>query len=227
MQKVLIIEDNRQIVDVLEKYLTQAGYGCVHVYDGAEALAAFHSDTFELVLLDIMLPNVDGYSICKKIRETSITPIIMITAKTEDADRILGLEIGADDYIVKPFSPKEVIARINALLRRIDFEKGSKEVQICYGNITIDLDTKTVFIGQQRLRLTKKEFELLVLFVKFPKKVFSRENLLDSVWGLDYFGDPRTVDSHIKRLRVKLNEGTSSCRIKTIWGAGYALEVEQ
>ncbi|MCB5952956.1 response regulator transcription factor [Enterococcus sp. BWT-B8] len=225
MQKILIIEDNHQIVDVLEKYLQKEGYETKHIYDGKEALDLFPTEPADLILLDIMLPNVDGFTICKKIRRTSIVPIIMITAKSEDADRILGLEIGADDYIVKPFSPKEVVARIKALLRRIDFEKNTVDSALFYGNIFIDQKTKEIKIGHSKVILTKKEFELLILFLQYPKKVFTRENLLDSAWGMDYYGDPRTVDSHIKRLRVKLKTAGSSCKIKTIWGEGYALEV--
>ncbi|MCB5953537.1 response regulator transcription factor [Enterococcus sp. CWB-B31] len=225
MQKILIIEDNHQIVDVLEKYLQKEGYETKHIYDGKEALDLFPTEPADLILLDIMLPNVDGFTICKKIRRTSIVPIIMITAKSEDADRILGLEIGADDYIVKPFSPKEVVARIKALLRRIDFEKNTVDSALFYGNIFIDQKTKEIKIGHSKVILTKKEFELLILFLQYPKKVFTRENLLDSAWGIDYYGDPRTVDSHIKRLRVKLKTAGSSCKIKTIWGEGYALEV--
>ncbi|MBL1229958.1 response regulator transcription factor [Enterococcus sp. BWB1-3] len=225
MQKILIIEDNHQIVDVLEKYLQKEGYETKHIYDGKEALDLFPTEPADLILLDIMLPNVDGFTICKKIRRTSIVPIIMITAKSEDADRILGLEIGADDYIVKPFSPKEVVARIKALLRRIDFEKNTVDSALFYGNIFIDQKTKEIKIGHSKVILTKKEFELLILFLQYPKKVFTRENLLDSAWGMDYYGDPRTVDSHIKRLRMKLKTAGSSCKIKTIWGEGYALEV--
>ncbi|WP_249274559.1 response regulator transcription factor [Candidatus Enterococcus clewellii] len=225
MAKVLIVEDNRQIVEVLKKYLKHAGYEADAVYDGKSALAAFEQQHYELILLDIMLPELDGYAVCQEIRKSSIIPIIMITAKSEDADRILGLEIGADDYIVKPFSSKEVVARINALLRRIQFEKTNTKKQFTCGDILIDVASKEVTAAGNRLSLTKKEFDLLLLFVQFPKKVFTRENLLDSVWGIDYFGDPRTVDSHMKRLRAKLKAGASICHIQTIWGAGYAFEV--
>ncbi|MBP1045975.1 response regulator transcription factor [Enterococcus sp. BWM-S5] len=225
MPKLLIVEDNRQIVEVLKKYLIHADYEVNAVYDGKEALASFERQRYDLILLDIMLPELDGYAVCRKIRETSTVPIIMITAKSEDADRILGLEIGADDYIVKPFSTKEVVARVNALLRRVQFEKAGTDRRISYEDIRIDIETKEVAAAGSKLALTKKEFDLLLLFVQFPKKVFTRENLLDSVWGVDYFGDARTVDSHIKRLRAKLKNSDSVCHIQTIWGAGYAFEV--
>jgi DNA-binding response OmpR family regulator len=225
MSKVLIVEDNRQIVEVLKKYLTHADYEVDAVYDGKHALEVFKHQHCELILLDIMLPELDGYTVCREIRKVSTVPIIMITAKSEDADRILGLEIGADDYIVKPFSAKEVVERVNALLRRVQFEKTTTEQRVACGDLTIEIENKEAVIAGNKLVLTKKEFDLLLLFAQFPKKVFSRENLLDSVWGVDYFGDPRTVDSHIKRLRAKLKGSSSVCHIQTVWGAGYAFEV--
>lgn len=225
MSKLLIVEDNRQIVEVLKKYLVHADYEVDAVYDGKQALEAFERQRYELILLDIMLPELDGYAVCREIRKGSTVPIIMITAKSEDADRILGLEIGADDYIVKPFSSKEVVARVNALLRRVQFEKTSTEQRVSYGDLIIEIETKEVLVVGSKLTLTKKEFDLLLLFAQFPKKVFTRENLLDSVWGVDYFGDPRTVDSHIKRLRAKLKKSHSVCHVQTIWGEGYAFEV--
>lgn len=225
MSKLLIVEDNRQIVEVLKKYLVHADYEVDAVYDGKHALEAFERQRYELILLDIMLPELDGYAVCREIRKGSTVPIIMITAKSEDADRILGLEIGADDYIVKPFSSKEVVARVNALLRRVQFEKASTEQRVSCGDIIIEIETKEALVAGGKLTLTKKEFDLLLLFAQFPKKVFTRENLLDSVWGIDYFGDPRTVDSHIKRLRAKLKKSASVCHVQTIWGEGYAFEV--
>ncbi|WP_321386895.1 response regulator transcription factor [uncultured Enterococcus sp.] len=225
MANVLIVEDNRQIVEVLKKYLTHAEYTVDAVYDGKHALEVFRNQSYDLILLDIMLPELDGYAVCREIRKVSTIPIIMITAKSEDADRILGLEIGADDYIVKPFSSKEVVARVNALLRRIQFEKVGTEPRLSCGDIVMEVETKEVSAAGNKLSLTKKEYEMLLLFVQFPKKVFTRENLLDSVWGVDYFGDPRTVDSHMKRLRAKLKASESVCHIQTIWGEGYAFEV--
>lgn len=150
----------------------------------------------------------------------------MITAKSEDADRILGLEVGADDYIIKPFSPKEVLSRIRAILRRIHFEKEPTSNQLSLGSLGLFLEKRQAFVNEQEVKLTKKEFELLVLFAKYPNKVFTRDNLLDAVWGYDYYGDSRTVDSHIKRLRAKLKKaGIANCQIETVWGEGYRIEV--
>lgn len=222
---VLIIEDNKQIVNVLSRYLREAGYETAAIYDGQDALPYFDTHPVDFVLLDIMLPNVDGFEICQQIRAKSIVPIIMITAKSEDADRILGLEVGADDYIIKPFSPKEVLSRINAILRRIHFEKESTPKLLQLGTLQLHLDNRKAFYQAAEIRLTKKEFELLVLFASYPQKVFSRDNILDAVWGYDYYGDSRTVDSHIKRLRAKLKQaGVTACQIETVWGEGYRLE---
>ncbi|MBO0452383.1 MULTISPECIES: response regulator transcription factor [Enterococcus] len=223
--KLLIIEDNTQIVDVLNRYLKEAGYETDVVYDGKDALPYFDSHPVDFILLDIMLPHVNGFEICQQIREKSTVPIIMITAKSEDADRILGLEVGADDYIIKPFSPKEVLYRIKAIMRRIDFEKESMIKQLTLGSMRLLLENRQAVVQDKELKLTKKEFELLVLFAKYPNKVFTRDNLLDTVWGYDYYGDSRTVDSHIKRLRAKLKKaGVSDWQIETVWGEGYRIE---
>lgn len=223
--KVLIVEDNKQIVNVLTRYLAESGYEAAVIYDGKEAIPYFEAHQVDFVLLDIMLPNLDGFTICRMIREQSTVPIIMITAKSEDADRILGLEVGADDYIIKPFSPKEVLSRINAILRRIHFEKDSSPKILQLGAIQLHLENRKAFHQSKELKLTKKEFELLVLFAKYPNKVFSRDNILDTVWGYDYYGDSRTVDSHIKRLRSKIKAANiKECQIETVWGEGYRLE---
>lgn len=219
--KILIIEDNEQIVDVLTRYLKKAEYETAVIHDGKEAFPYFEKHPVDFVLLDIMLPNVDGFTICQQIREKSTVPIIMITAKSEDADRILGLEVGADDYIIKPFSPKEVLSRIRAILRRIHFEKEPTSNQLSLGSLGLFLEKRQAIVNEQELKLTKKEFELLVLFAKYPNKVFTRDNLLDAVWGYDYYGD-----SHIKRLRAKLKKaGIADCQIETVWGEGYRIEV--
>lgn len=215
--KILIIEDNEQIVDVLKRYLNKEEYETAVIHDGKEALPYFDKHSVDFVLLDIMLPNVDGFTICQQIREKSTVPIIMITAKSEDVDRILGLEVGADDYIIKPFSPKEVLSRIKAILRRIHFEKEPSVNQLSLGSLRLFLEKRQAIVNQQEIKLTKKEFELLVLFAKYPNKVFTRDNLLDAVWGYDYYGDSRTVDSHIKRLRAKLKKaGVTDCQIETV-----------
>lgn len=224
--KILIIEDNEQIVDVLTRYLNKAEYETAVIHDGKDALPYFEQNQVDFVLLDIMLPNVNGFTICQQIREKSTVPIIMITAKSEDADRILGLEVGADDYIIKPFSPKEVLSRIKAILRRIHFEKEPTITQLSLGSLRLFLEKRQAIVDEQEIKLTKKEFELLVLFAKYPNKVFTRDNLLDAVWGYDYFGDSRTVDSHIKRLRAKLKKASvADCQIETVWGEGYRIEV--
>lgn len=224
--KILIIEDNEQIVDVLTRYLNKAEYETAVIHDGKDALPYFEQNQVDFVLLDIMLPNVNGFTICQQIREKSTVPIIMITAKSEDADRILGLEVGADDYIIKPFSPKEVLSRIKAILRRIHFEKEPTITQLSLGSLRLFLEKRQAIVNEREIKLTKKEFELLVLFAKYPNKVFTRDNLLDAVWGYDYFGDSRTVDSHIKRLRAKLKKASvTDCQIETVWGEGYRIEV--
>ena len=192
--------------------------------DGKEALEIFRNDKIDICLLDVMMPILDGFELCRTIRKESNVPIIMVTAKGEDYERIMGLDIGADDYIVKPFSPAEVMARVRAVMRRLDLKNQTKN-SVTYGNLTVDLDNYTVKIDETYIALTKKEIELLWTFVTNPDKVFSRDNLLDSLWGFDYFGDTRTVDSHIKRLRAKLDAVKHpDWDIKTIWGVGYKFE---
>lgn len=227
MQNILIADDNRQITDILKQYAEDEGFSVYVAYDGKAALELFQKHTFSMVLLDVMMPQADGFSVCRKIRETSMVPIIMVTARGEDYERIMGLEIGADDYIVKPFVPGEVMARIKAILRRIDREPRAKEGETYqHGSLTVDLDTFKAAVGGEPVPLTKKEIEILWILVRHPNKVFTRDNLLDSVWGSDYYGDTRTVDSHIKRLRAKLSvHDHPGWEIKTVWGMGYKFEV--
>lgn len=226
--KVLIVEDNKQIIDVLNRFLKEAGHETSIVYDGGKALDSFDLFKPDFILLDIMLPNMDGFDICRRIRQKSTVPIIIITAKSEDADRILGLEVGADDYIVKPFSPEEVLSRINAIMRRIHFENDYPQKVIELGEIELHIGNRKAFYESEEIILTKKEFEILALFAKYPNKVFNRNNLLDAVWGYDYYGDSRTVDSHIKRLRAKIKKaGIDSDSIETVWGEGYRWEREE
>ena len=198
-------------------------------HDGEETLEKIRNNKFDIVLLDIMMPKKNGFDVCKEVRTFSNVPIIMITARGEDFERIMGLETGADDYIVKPFSPGEVIARIHAILRRvIPNENINQEKIFSYDNLTINLSDFTVKINDENISLTKKEIELLWLLSTNRNKVFTRENLLDSIWGYDYFGDSRTVDSHIKRLRAKLdNYEHESWNIKTIWGVGYKFDIQE
>jgi len=229
MYNVLIADDNLQIVSILKEYCKKNNFNVTLAHDGEETLGKIRNNKFDIVLLDIMMPKKNGFDVCKEVRTFSNVPIIMITARGEDFERIMGLETGADDYIVKPFSPGEVIARIHAILRRvIPNENISQEKIFSYDNLTINLSDFTVKISDENVSLTKKEIELLWLLSTNRNKVFTRENLLDSIWGYDYFGDSRTVDSHIKRLRAKLdNYEHESWNIKTIWGVGYKFDIQE
>lgn len=224
--KILIADDNIQITNILKAYAEKDNFQVKSVHDGLSAYQTFISDNPDIVLLDVMMPGMNGFEVCKKIRETSTVPIIMVTARGEDFERIMGLDIGADDYIVKPFIPSEVMARIRAILRRItDYEHEKNTVTI--DNLFIDLNTYTTKIDNHVIKLTKKEFEILWLLAINQEQVFSRDNILNIVWGYEYLGDTRTVDSHIKRLRYKLDQHNHPrWEVTTIWGVGYKLEVK-
>lgn len=225
--QILIADDNDGIVDILKKYVAREGFIPIIAYDGESAIQMFNEYAPILILLDVMMPKKDGFEVCQEIRKTSNVPIIMVTAKSEDADRIMGLDIGADDYIVKPFSPGEVMARIRAVLRRIDLSKEENKDLIRHSGLEINISNYEVKINGKIVNLTKKEIEILWLLASNPGKVFSRDNLLNSVWGYEYFGDARTVDTHIKRLRAKIDiPESSNWDIKTIWGIGYKFEVK-
>jgi len=226
---LLIADDHKQITSILSDYAKKEGYTVMIANDGKEALSLFSRNTFDLVLLDVMMPEMDGFQVCREIRKTSSVPIIMVTARGEDFERIMGLDMGADDYIVKPFSPGEVMARIRAILRRIspDPKESQDKNILIYDNLTINIEEFTVLIEAEPVSLTKKEIEILYTMAKNPNKLFTRDNLLNSLWGYDYFGDARTVDSHIKRLRAKLDSyHHPNWEIKTVWGMGYKFEVE-
>lgn len=226
MGKILIADDNEQITSILSNYAQKEGFEPIVALDGEDAIAKFnkYSAEIQIILLDVMMPKKDGFEVCREIRQNSMVPIIMVTARGEDFEKIMGLDIGADDYIVKPFSAGEVMARIRAALRRMQMEKQTKN-NFVIDNLVIDLDEYNVTIDGQKMNLTKKEVELLWTLAKNKNKVFTRENLLDSIWGYDYFGDSRTVDSHIKRLRAKLEVVPhEKWEIKTIWGVGYRFE---
>lgn len=229
MKYILIADDNEDITDVLSAYVKKEGYEPIVAKDGIEAIQLFNKWEPVAALLDVMMPKQDGYEVCKTIRKRSSVPIILITARGEDYDKIMGLDIGADDYIVKPFSPGEVMARLRAVLRRID--PGKEEMDagqvLSLNNMKVNLDEYSFYVDGERIPLTKKEIETMWILAKNPNKVFTRDNLLDSLWGYDYYGDSRTVDSHIKRLRAKLDtvEHPDWC-IKTIWGVGYKFEIE-
>ncbi len=221
MTKILIADDNRQIVEVLAKYVNQEGIETDVAYDGEEAWQLFLENDYDGLLIDIMMPKIDGYELARRIRHESMVPILMITAKGEDYERIMGLDIGADDYIVKPFSLAEVMARLRAVLRRVDFQENQNE-QLKVGELRLDRQRYEVTVRQKEIKLTKKEFELLWTLVEGDGRVFPREELLDRLWGYDYFGDSRTVDTHIKRLRAKLPAPQDVLwEIQTIRGVGY------
>lgn len=226
MYKILIADDNRQIISILSDYAKKDGYITITAYDGLEALYKFEKENPDVVLLDVMMPQRDGFEICREIRKKSNVPIIMVTARSEDFEKIMGLDIGADDYITKPFSPGEVMARVRAIMRRVEGSDGRTAQVFEYDNLIINLDDYSVLINSQSIPLTKKEIEILWTLAVNKNKVFSRDNLLSSLWGYDYLGESRTVDSHIKRLRAKLDEHEhKSWDIKTIWGVGYKFEV--
>lgn len=229
MKTILIADDNKQITMILSSYVKKEGWESLVALDGNEALELFeaHKNEIVAVLLDVMMPGVDGFEVCRRLRKTSMVPIIMITACGEDYDKIMGLDIGADDYVIKPFSASEVMARIRAVLRRLNMQEPESKNTLTYGNLFINIDKYEVQIDGADVPLTKKEIELLWTLAKNNTKVFSRDNLLDSIWGCDYFGDSRTVDSHIKRLRAKVDKYEhSTWEIKTIWGVGYRFEVK-
>ena len=225
--KILLADDNKQITSILSQYALKEGYEVIISHDGDDAFLKFKDNKIDIALLDVMMPKKDGFELCKEIRAISNIPIIMITARGEDFEKIMGLEIGADDYIVKPFSPAEVMARVKAILRRIVQDVNITSNILKIDTLVIDIEKYIVSIDNNLISLTKKEIELLWTLANNKNKVFSRDNLLDSIWGQDYFGDNRTVDSHIKRLRAKLDEYThKTWTITTIWGVGYKLEVK-
>ena len=226
-KNILIADDNMEIIKILKPYIEKEGFNVIFALDGEEALLKFKHYNPELILLDIMMPFIDGIEVCNRIRKESNTPIIMITAKSEDVDKILGLNSGADDYIIKPFSPGEVVARVKAVLRRIAPAPNNKLSIIKYAPLELDINNYSVKLEGSNMNLTKKEIEVLWMLASSPNTIINRDALLDNIWGIDYFGDPRTVDTHIKRIRAKLNlDGKYNWDIKTIWGMGYKFEVE-
>lgn len=224
--RILIVDDNKQISSILAEYAKKENFEPIIANDGREAIFKFKEYDPEIILLDVMMPITDGFEVCREIRKTSNVPIIMVTARGEDFERIMGLDIGADDYIVKPFSPGEVMARVRAVLRRIANADDKVKQIYKFDNININLEDYTLTIDNKNVSLTKKEIEIFWTLANNKNRVFSRDNLLNSLWGYDYFGDSRTVDSHIKRLRAKIDEHShTNWDIKTIWGVGYKFEV--
>lgn len=222
--KVLIVDDDKNICEVIDIYMLNAGYETRKCYNGKEALDIFGAINPDLVLLDIMLPGIDGIEVLKTIRKNSQVPVIMLTAKGDTFDKVLALELGADDYIVKPFEPKELLARVKAVMRRYNFTEKDPEV-LSFDDLTIDIKSYTVIYKGEEVKMPPKEFELLHYLAKNKNKVFTRDQLLCEVWGYDYPGDSRTVDVHIKRLREKIKGGIN-WKIETVWGVGYKFEVK-
>ena len=225
-EKVLVIDDDRNICELVGLYLAKEGYEVISAFDGVEGLRKFESEKPDIIILDIMMPGMDGWEVCRTIKKKYSTPILMLSAKGETFDKVLGLELGADDYIVKPFDPKELVARVKAVLRR---STGSKENpnQVVLPGLIVNKDNYTVTLQGENIEMPPKEFLLLYQFVSNPNTVFTRENLLHSIWGYDFFGDSRTVDVHIKRLREKINIGNPAWELKTVWGIGYKFEVSK
>lgn len=222
---ILICDDNIATHETISAYLTAEGATYASAYDGVEALEMAKGEKFDLIILDIMMPKLFGTEVCKEIRKFSDIPILMLTAKGEEVDRIIGLEIGADDYVVKPFSPREVVTRIKTILKRSSPKEETKQKKLIFSDLIIDLDRYEVFIFGEKIDFTPKEIEIFYFLARNEGRVFSREQLLREIWGYDYFGDTRAVDTQIKRIRKKLPENGVSFEIKSIYGVGYKFEV--
>ena len=222
--KILIADDDKQIRQLLALYFEKEGFTVVEAADGTEALRFYEEQKPQLLLLDVMMPGQDGLEVCRRVRRVSEVPVILLTAKGEDEDRINGLDLGADDYITKPFNPREVVARVKAVLRRSQ-HNWREEESLQYDELDVNLAERSVRVAGVEVELTAKEMELLWYLAKHPGRVFSREQLLEAIWGYEYFGDTRTVDTHIKRLRQKIAAGqTGAWDIRTVWGVGYKFE---
>ena len=224
---VLIVEDDKNIAELLQMYLEKEGYAVTLAFDGGEGLTKFRAICPDLVVLDVMMPVMDGWTLCKTIRQESKTPIIMLTAKSQTDDKVAGLKGGADDYITKPFEMKEVLARIEAVLRRADRCVDTPARKLSFDKLTIDMDAFQLTVDGKKVDTPPKEMELLFYLASSPNRVYTRNQLLDEVWGFDYFGDSRTVDVHVKRLREKLEGVSDKWSVKTVWGVGYKFEVVQ
>ncbi len=229
-EKILIVDDDKNICELLRLYLQKEGYTTTIANDGQAAITAYESDKPDLMLLDFMMPRMDGWETCRKIRSKGNTPIIMLTAKGEVFDKVLGLELGADDYMVKPFDAKEVVARIKAVLRRTTAKNsgdGGEEDIITFDKLVVDLSRYELRINGEVVAAPPKELELLFFLARHPNRVFTRDQLLDEVWGFDYYGDSRTIDVHVKRLREKLEDTSDEWSLKTVWSKGYKFEVKE
>ncbi len=228
-ERILIVDDDRNICELLRLYLEKEGYETFIANDGEAALAAYDEKKFDLVLLDVMMPRVDGWEACRRIRAKGNTPIIMLTAKGETFDKVLGLELGADDYVVKPFDTKEVVARIKAVLRRSGRNGGGRRTEgaLVFDNLVVNITKYELKVRDEVVDTPPKELELLYHLASNPNKVFTRDALLDEVWGFEYYGDSRTIDVHIKRLREKLEGVSDQWSLKTVWGVGYKFELKE
>lgn len=224
--KVLIVDDDVNIAELIRLCLEKEGYTTIVANDGMKAIEKFKAEAPNLVLLDIMMPKVDGWQVCREIRRVSNIPIIMLTAKGDTFDKVLGLELGADDYMVKPFESKELIARIKAVMRRYESKSPDISQEVVYPNLIINLSNYELKIEGESIDIPPKELELLYFLCSNPNRVYTREQLLEEVWGFDYFGDSRTVDVHVKRLREKLEGHEKNWQLKTVWGVGYKFEVK-
>lgn len=223
---ILAVDDDEHIAELIQLYLLKENYEVTMAYDGKEALKKFREGNFQLIILDIMLPYLDGWDVIKEIRKTSDVPVIMLTAKGESFDKVLGLELGADDYMVKPFDPKELLARIRAVLRRYE-PKEEQQEKLSFLNLEIDMERYIVTVNGEEMELPPKELELLHFLASRPNKVFTREQLIEQVWGYDYLGDSRTIDVHVKRVRQKIERPGHNWEIKTVWGVGYKFEIKE
>ncbi|MDR3179142.1 MAG: response regulator transcription factor [Oscillospiraceae bacterium] len=230
MEKILVVDDDKNICEILRLYIQKEGFNVIVANDGIEAIRKFESESPHLIVLDIMIPKLDGWQVCNEIRKKSNIPIIMLTAKSEVFDKVLGLSLGADDYLPKPFESKELVARIKAVLRRNKNntqETSKKQKEISYENIVINLSTYELILNKKNIDIPPKEIQLLFFLASNPNCVFTREKLLNEIWGFDCYGDTRTIDVHIKRLREKIEGASNKWSLKTVWGIGYKFEVKK
>lgn len=224
--KIMVVDDDSNICELLRLYLEKEGFDAVIAPNGMKALEMFDNEKPDLILLDVMIPQLDGWQVCREIRKKSPCPIIMLTAKGEVFDKVLGLELGADDYVVKPFEAKEVIARVKAVLRRCGAQEQKKAKEVQYDNLYINMENYELRVRGKQIDTPPKEMELIYHLASNPNRVYTRDQLLDEVWGFEYYGDSRTVDVHIKRLREKLDGVSDQWNLKTVWGVGYKFEVK-
>ncbi len=225
--RILVVDDEKRIVDLVRLYLEREGFIVDEAFEGQQALDMISNVSYDLIILDLMLPVIDGWTVCKKIREKYDTPVIMLTARGEEFDKVLGFELGADDYVVKPFSPRELTARVKALLRRMVSKEDDEAEALNFPELLIDPAARVVKVDGKEVALTPKEFDLLYFLAKNKGRAFNREKLLKEVWGYDFYGSLRTVDTHIKQLREKLGRSKAASYINTVWGIGYKFEVEK